>query len=87
MITQIHPNVIHILNSKIMNWLFPKICSDLGSGVRYFKQFVEFLPIPTISNNRDLYTNLTLDNVDEVLSKFYNLDTQENQIINQKNQL
>jgi hypothetical protein len=25
---------------------FPKIATDLGSGTRYFKQFVELIPLP-----------------------------------------
>ena len=39
-----------ILNSKIVKWFFPLITSDLGDkGQRFFKIFVENLPIPPIT--------------------------------------
>jgi adenine-specific DNA-methyltransferase len=38
-----------ILNSNVIKWIFPQIGSDLGeNGSRYFKQFVEQLPIPIL---------------------------------------
>lgn len=77
MLTRIHPNTVHILNSKITQWYFPKISSDLGSGSRYFKQFVELLPLPKSSNNQEFYDKLTPDNVDTMLIAFYNLEKNE----------
>ena len=41
--------LLGILNSKLINWFFPKIASDLGEGSRYFKQFVELLPIKKLN--------------------------------------
>ena len=37
--------VLGILNSKIIEWYFPKISTDLGGGSRYVNKFVELLPI------------------------------------------
>lgn len=83
MITGIHPNVIHFLNSKITKWYFPKISSDLGRGSRYFKQFVELLPVPSVSENQNFYDTLTSDNVDEALTRLYYLQQREIRTINQ----
>ena len=53
--------LLHILNSKLIAWYFPKIASDLGSeGVRYFKQFVEILPVPK-------YTGVNLEQGNDLL--------------------
>ena len=41
--------LLGILNSKLIKWFFPKIASDLGEGSRYFKQFVELLPIKKLN--------------------------------------
>ena len=41
--------LLGILNSKLIKWFFPKIASDLGEGSRYFKQFVELLPIKKLT--------------------------------------
>jgi len=39
-----------VLNSKVNNWYFPQVATDLGkSGSRYFKQFVELIPIPPVT--------------------------------------
>lgn len=39
-----------VLNSKLVEWLFPNIASDLGEkGNRYFKIFVEKIPLPPIT--------------------------------------
>ena len=47
MITNAPIWLIDYLNSPIVTWYFPKIATDLGSnGVRYFKQFVEKIPVP-----------------------------------------
>ncbi|MBM3404452.1 MAG: hypothetical protein FJY10_06135 [Bacteroidetes bacterium] len=40
-----------ILNSSLIRWYFPKIASSLGEkGQRFFKIFVENMPIPPITN-------------------------------------
>jgi type I restriction-modification system DNA methylase subunit len=47
MITGFSNWLIDYLNSDIVSWYFPKISSTLGNeGNRYFKQFVERIPIP-----------------------------------------
>ena len=49
-----------VLNSKIIQFYFPLIATDLGEkGNRYFKQFVELMPIPKItSTNQALATQI-----------------------------
>lgn len=83
MITRIHPGAIHILNSRLMKWYFTKISSDLGVGSRYFKQFVELLPLPLFLENKNFYDTLSEDNTEEKLSEFYHLNQAEIRIINQ----
>ena len=53
-------SLLGILNSSIIRWLFPKIASDLGqSGARYFKQFVNLLPVPSnLFQNRPITENI-----------------------------
>lgn len=39
---------VDYLNSDLVKWYFPLTATDLGEkGTRYFKQFVEKIPIPT----------------------------------------
>ena len=53
--------VINYLNSDIIRWYFPKvIASDLGAGTRYFKQFVEMIPVPKEYNSETFYLNIGL---------------------------
>lgn len=43
--------LVDYLNSDIVRWYFPLIATDLGEkGTRYFKQFVERIPVPTQFN-------------------------------------
>ena len=81
MITGTNPNIVHILNSKITKWLFPKISSDLGMGARYFKQFVVMLPLPDVHHSQYFYDDLTKQNVDKKLAKYYNLTELEAKFI------
>ena len=40
-----------VLNSSIIKWYFPMIATDLGEhGQRFFKIFVEIMPVPEISS-------------------------------------
>ncbi len=82
MLTDAHTNIVYILNSKLVEWYFPKISLDLGKGSRYTKQFIELLPLPSIREYRDFYNNLTADNVDEKLSTVYHLTKEEVLYIN-----
>ena len=43
--------ILPILNSPLLGWYFRKIATDLGSGQRYFKQFVELLPVIQINDD------------------------------------
>ena len=53
--------VINYLNSDIIRWYFPKvIASDLGAGTRYFKQFVEMIPVPKEYNSETFYLDIGL---------------------------
>lgn len=50
--------LLDILNSKLIAWYFPKIATGLGdSGARYFKQFVENIPVPKTVGNRKYTDN------------------------------
>lgn len=50
--------LVGILNSSLVRWIFPMISSDLWEkGSRYFKQFVELIPIPLISSKNQEITN------------------------------
>jgi hypothetical protein len=70
MITGAPTGLVDVLNSRLMEWYFPKIATDIGAGsVRYFKQFVELLPIPETIDNHT-YTN-------EELYKEYQLTGEE----------
>jgi hypothetical protein len=68
-----------VLNSKIIKWYFPKIASDLGKkGNRYFKIFVELLPIPPITSQNRSIVNKVEQLVDKILitkNKNSNADT------------
>ena len=46
--------ILQILNSPLMGWYFRKISTDLGNGQRYFKQFVELLPIIKLKEDVDI---------------------------------
>jgi len=60
--------ILSILNSKVIHWLFPKIASDLGSnGQRYFKIFVEKLPVPLKTTKNALIIKRIKYLVDEIL--------------------
>jgi adenine-specific DNA-methyltransferase len=64
-----------ILNSKINSWYFPKISTDLGeNGMRYFKQFVECIPIPLFNNH-----NLSLVNkIESLVTQIITIKKQNN---------
>ena len=54
--------VVNYLNSDIIRWYFPKvIASDLGAGTRYFKQFVEMIPVPKEYNSETFYSDIGLN--------------------------
>lgn len=47
MLTNPPTGLLEYLNSDIVAWFFPNvIATDLGAGSRYFKQFVERIPVP-----------------------------------------
>uniref|UniRef100_A0A7V2ZJ99 site-specific DNA-methyltransferase (adenine-specific) n=1 Tax=Ignavibacterium album TaxID=591197 RepID=A0A7V2ZJ99_9BACT len=58
-----------LLNSKITRWIFPKIASDLGeSGSRYFKIFVEKIPLPPITPENQQIVSQIEALVDKILA-------------------
>jgi hypothetical protein len=81
--------ILGILNSTIIKWYFPKIATDLGTnGSRYFKQFVEVLPMPKYKDNSPLYKEIELilsspnnkdfyDSINDILYNFYELSEAE----------
>ena len=71
-----------ILNSKILEWYMFQISSSLGSGIRYFKQFVENLPIPQIpADKMSGFENLA----NELLNLNKNLKTTKNAFLTELN--
>jgi len=79
--------VLGFLNSTVMKWYFPKIATDLGEkGTRYFKQFVEILPVPEltlphINIINDLLLRQSYTEIDAVLYSFFGFDDKEIQSI------
>lgn len=68
-----------ILNSKLILWYYKQIASSLGKkGIRYFKQFVELIPIIELSNEKENYLDNLLDQMLEAKKKL-NLITTESQ--------
>ncbi len=57
-----------VLNSLIVKFYFPLVATNLGEkGNRYFKQFVEFIPIPPVTaSNRHLVTRIE-QHVDQII--------------------
>jgi hypothetical protein len=87
MMTNPPMGILGILNSKIIKWYFPKIATDIGiKGSRYFKQFVEILPMPKHKDNVTLYNKIELiisnpnNNdfyINDILYNFYELSNEE----------
>ena len=68
--------ILAILNSKIAGYYIPLVATDLGaSAKRYFKQFVEKLPIPPLENKVVVSEILSL--VGELLQKIPDTDSAE----------
>jgi hypothetical protein len=58
-----------VLNSNITKWIFPKIASDIGeSGQRYFKIFVEKIPVPPITPSNQPIVSQIESLVDKILA-------------------
>jgi len=70
-----------IFNSKITRWYFPKISTDLGKeGQRFFKIFVEIMPLPPISSfNKAIITKVEglVDNILEAKKQNPQADTRD----------
>ena len=82
--------LVGILNSKLIGWYFGKIATALGNSSRYFKQFVELLPIvenitpeqSALLNDASTY-NVTA--INKVVCELYGLTPEETLfILNQK---
>jgi len=62
--------IVGILNSKIVNWYFDKICGESGVGTNRWKKFyVEAIPIPTLDTPQKKAIAEKIENlVEEILS-------------------
>ena len=61
MITGAPAWMVNYLNSDLIKWYFPNVvATDLGSGTRYFKQFVEMIPAPKEYNPNTFYSDIGL---------------------------
>ena len=59
-----------VLNSRIVGYYFPLIATDLGKkGNRYFKQFVQQIPIPAITPANQSVVHQIQGLVDQILLK------------------
>ena len=57
-----------LLNSKLLEWYFFQIATNLGQGARFFKQFVELLPIPQTTTQNQTIINQIIDFVAQILN-------------------
>ena len=61
--------IIGILNSSLIKYYFPLISTDLGTaGSRYFKIFVEKIPIPKIADDDRNKADKIIDLVDSIIA-------------------
>ena len=77
MIVGLEQKDLAVLNSSLIKWYFPTISSSLGGGNRYFKEFVQRIPLP---KNTSVENELALDRlVGSINKKGVNSDL-DNQI-------
>ena len=79
-----------VLNSKIIKWYFPLISAGLGeTGQRYFKIFVENIPIPIITNENQQKIKEDIESkVDKILkTKTKNPDANTSELERQIDEL
>ena len=74
---------VGVLNSDIIKWYFPLIATDLGKrGHRYFKIFVEILPIPPITQaNRS-----TVDKIEQLVNQILSITKDDDYLDNPEKQ-
>jgi hypothetical protein len=87
MITGLPKCYLGILNSNLVEWYVPTIATDLGSGTRYMKQFIQNIPIPVLDTVKQrslsalVERRLNGENVDAEIDKLvyelYNLTAKE----------
>jgi hypothetical protein len=71
MITNSEKYWVGLLNSSLLSWYYKQIASNLGKkGVRYFKQFVELIPICELSNAEKDKMNLYVDQMHATKKQF-----------------
>ena len=69
MITHAPKYWVALLNSKLLSWYYRNIASGLGKkGIRYFKQFVELIPIVEANTNTKTKLEKTVDQL-QILNK------------------
>ena len=95
MIVGLEKKDLAVLNSSLIKWYFPTISSSLGGGNRYFKEFVQRIPLPkntSVENELELDRlvrsinkngiNSDLDNqIDDIVFSIFGLSNKENNII------
>ena len=78
MITEFPRGLVRFLNSAVIKWYFPKIASDLGNGVRYYKQFVQKIPVPEDTEMlKDILKTENEMEIDSIIFKYLNLSSME----------
>ncbi|GHT13109.1 hypothetical protein FACS1894170_08710 [Planctomycetales bacterium] len=95
MITGLPKCYVGILNSKIVEWYVPTIATDLGSGTRYMKQFIQNLPIPVLDTagvmtlsdlvERRLNGEDVDEKIDALVYELYGLTAEEIAVVESSN--
>jgi adenine-specific DNA-methyltransferase len=58
--------VLSVLNSKLIEWYFDKICPSTGAGTNQWKKFiVETIPVPKVVNSTELDFKAVIENIVE----------------------
>ena len=68
MMTNFPKHCLGLLNSKLLQWYFFQIASSLGQGARFFKQFVELLPIPQITPQNETIIKHIVQSVEQIIN-------------------
>lgn len=64
MLTSADKSILGVLNSKLVRYYFPIIATGLGEkGSRYIKQFVERIPIPKMTHEKQRHFTFLVDQI------------------------
>jgi adenine-specific DNA-methyltransferase len=73
--------VLSVLNSKLIEWYFDKICPSTGAGTNQWKKFiVETIPIPRVSTTMEHSFKTIIENIVEQKEAGKVVDVLENQL-------